>query len=146
MHELIACQHQFTDQRHQIFQHFNRNANRLLSCGGFGLHRLGHRFGGAGRNRGGRSNGAGRRGGFRLGHRRGFHGHGFSSGGCIQSFNDGGIIAVGFLAMLLKPHYDFANGIHRRENQRNPLRGDFQAAITIEAEDGLAGMRHFFQP
>ena len=48
--------------------------------------------------------------------------------------------------MLFKPHNDLANGIYRRENQRNAFRGDFQAAVTIEAQDRFSGVRHFFQP
>ena len=143
MHELIACQHQFADQRHQIFQHFDGNANRLLRCGGFGLHSLGHRFGGAGRER------CGRRGfnlGFRLGLRRRWQRNRFAARCRIKRRDHRRIIAIRFLTMLFKPHNDFANGIHRRKNQRNALRGDFQAAITIEPEDGLAGMCHFFQP
>ena len=143
MHELIARQHQFADQRHQVFQHFHRNANRLLRCGGFGLHRLGHRFGGAGRGCCGRRD---FNRSFSLGLRRRWQRNRFAARRCIQGRDHRGIIAIRFLTMLFKPHNDLANGIHRGENQRNPLRGDFQAAVTIEAQDGFSGVRHLFQP
>ena len=150
MHELIARQHQFTHQRHQIFQHFDRNANRLLRRGRFGLYGFGQRFRGARRS--------GRRGGDGGGDRRGFNRRfrlhfrpwgrhdGFAARCRIQGSDNRTIVAFRFLTMLFQFQHNMPNGIHRGENQRNALGRDLQAAIAVKPQNGFRRMRHFLQP
>ena len=171
LQQLIAGEHQFTDQGHQIFKHINADADGLrggvggtgrslrfrrgfgdrVLCDGGGRDDHGGGFG-CNRYRGGNhgfgKDGLGNNGGCR--NRRGSDrfgcGRGLTEADAVQRRNQGGIIAdrLGFRGADAGD--DFLDAVHTGQHLGDHVAGDLQFAVAHFAEDVFRRMGDLFQP